>query len=175
MEAVMIYIVLALLVGLIIWWSIFGGKLRTRIRKAGKEAGFALDDVIAKGDAAKLGLTLTVQDAQAAFIIVNQVITETKGITPLDANRWHLRYVNPDDLLVVWLVDEAGQGTLRIDEAHEMLGVLNGGQLWKKILKKTAEQLTAAGVSYELKEGLLQKTGRQTESGNAIWSRERES
>jgi len=171
MDAVTTYILLGFILVVSFVWAVFGARFRQKLREKGRASGFALDDLMAKGDAARLGTTLAVKDGQAAAQHVFQVVSQTKGITPLESGRWNLRYANPDDLVVVWTVDQAGQGILQVQSAREMLGQLIGGGVWLKLVKSVEAQLDAIGVGHERQPGTLEKTDQQSPAGDTFWKR----
>jgi len=171
MDAVTTYILLGfiLVVGLV--WAVFGARFRQQLRDKGRASGFALDDLMQKGDAAKLGTILVVTNGQAAAQHVFQAVSEKKGITPIENGRWNLRYANPDDLVVTWTVNEAGQGTLQVELAREMLGQLIGGGEWLKLVKSVEARLDTIGGGYERRPGTLQKTDQKSAAGDTYWTR----
>lgn len=171
MDAVVIYILLGFIVVAGFIWTVFGVRWRQQLREKGKDAGFALDDIMKKGDAGKLGTSLVIPNGQAGAQKVTEVFAQTKRIIPIDGSRWHYRYIQPDDLTIVWSIDANGQGILYVEEAHEALGQLVGGGDWAKLIKNIEKQLDGASLAHQRQAGELQKTERNTATNDGVWGR----
>ena len=170
MDALVIYLLLGFIVIAGFWWTVFGARIRARLREKGKTAGVSLEDAVNRIDFNKIGTILLVKNAQAGEAIVTQAVAQAKGVTPLGQGRWNLRFADPDDVVLAWTVDANGQGSLYVYESRDMLGSPVGDRQWLKVVKLVEQQLDAAGVAHERQESKLQKTDRTTRTGDSIWS-----
>lgn len=162
MDALPIYLLLALVVVLLLVQKPLTRMLKRKAAEKGRAAGMNYGEQYAekvktdslKKSVEKVGTMLVVP--MSAEQQVRDALSTAKKVKQVDQTLWNLTYAKPDDLLLRW---DAGAdfGTLRVARSVDMFDEPVGDRQWLKLVGIIETALTAAGVQATRQQGELRK------------------
>lgn len=162
MDALPIYLLLALVVVLLLVQKPLTRMLKRKATEKGRAAGMNYGEQYAekvKTDslqkaADKVGTMLVVPMSAEQQVV--EALGAAKKVKQVDQTHWNLAFAKPDDLLLRW---DAGAdfGTLRVVRSVEMLSEPVGARQWLKLVGAIETALTSAGVQATRQQGELRK------------------